>query len=157
MKTPMKTTLSVLALAISAATAVNATTLTHDVAVNNWNQDGANNHGHQKSDVNDQKSDVNDITRYHPRLDQGNQKSDVNGQKSDVSYITRYHPRLDQGNQKSDVNGQKSDVSYITRYHPRLDQGNQKSDVNYQPSRIDARMEDNRGRYSEVAVTLKRQ
>jgi len=124
MKTPMKTTLSVLALAISAATAVNATTLTRDVAVNNWNQDGANNHGHQKSDVND---------------------------------ITRYYPRLDQGNQKSDVNDQKSDVSYITRYHPRLDQSNQKSDVNYQPSRIDARMEDNRGRYSEVAVTLKRQ
>jgi len=133
------------------------------VAVNNWNQDGANNHGHQKSDVNGQKSDVNDITRYYPRRDQGNhghQKSDVNDQKSAVHDITRYHPRLDQGNQKSDVNDQKSAVHDITRYHPRRDQGNQKSDVNdqkfdvnYQPSRIDARMEDNRGRYSEKAIT----
>jgi len=148
MKTPMKTTLSVLALAISAATAVNASTLTHDVAVNNWNQDGANNHAHQKSDV-------NDITRYYPRLEQGNQKSDVNDQKSDVSDITRYHPRLKQGNQKSDVNDQKSDVSYITRYYPRLEQGNQKSDVNDQPSHIDAGL--THESKTIVAVTLKRQ
>ena len=41
----------------------------------------------------------------------------------------------------------------ITRAVIRGNHGYQKSDVNYQPSRIDARMEDNRGRYSEKAIT----
>jgi len=109
MKTPMKTTLSVLALAISAATAVNATSLTHD--------------NDAPVGENQKKSDVNYTTRYYPRLEQdnhGHQKPDVNDQKFDVSDITRYHPRLKQSNQKSDVNEQKSDVSDIIRYHPRL-------------------------------------